>query len=82
MDKITTDRTVREIINTYLEEKGFDGLYSDMGKCGCLADDLIPCEYFREDCRVGYKNECPTGLCAFHIMKFKDAGDDNLFCEG
>ena len=33
--------TVREIVKTWLEEHGYDGLCS--GGCGCRVKDLMPC---------------------------------------
>ena len=49
---------LREIITKHLEENGFDGLCGD--DCGCLMDDLFPCEYPDFDfCEPGYKKICP-----------------------
>ena len=33
---------IQEIVETYLKEKGFDGLYNP-GECACKIDDLFPC---------------------------------------
>jgi len=49
--------TVLEIVELWLEEHGYDGLYTS--NCGCPIDDLAPCaaedgERFL-NCRAGYK---------------------------
>lgn len=53
-------KTVGEIIEEYLEENGFDGLYVP-GECACLKDDLFPCSETPVDCKPGYRKEDPTG---------------------
>jgi len=46
----------REIVKKYLEENGYDGLYCH-GECGCLLDDLAPCDSDFTSCEPGYKHE-------------------------
>jgi len=46
--------TVMDIVDQYLRANGFDGLFSDNGKCGCVVDDLAPCGELQQDCRAGY----------------------------
>ena len=46
---------VKEIVSKYLVENGFDGLFNDGGECGCLVDDLCPCDGDVENCEPGYK---------------------------
>jgi hypothetical protein len=44
---------IKEIITKYLTENGYDGL---CGKnCGCLVDDLCPCDEIMNECEPGYK---------------------------
>lgn len=48
---------VREIIETYLKDYGYDGLYSDV--CSCELADLCPCsnwDGFIADCKPGYRH--------------------------
>ena len=52
--------TVKEIVREYLVAHGFDGLYSEVGQCGCSLDDLMMCEEPGIDCRPGYKTTDPS----------------------
>ena len=52
---------VREIIKAYLKEHGFDGLVDDDGECGCLVDNLMPCDAPCETCRPGFRGPDPEG---------------------
>ena len=72
------NETVKEIISKYLEEYGYDGLYSD--ECGCKKDDLGPCGLCDEflGCKAGYINKCnpetcsADGDCEWHIGQVKE----------
>ncbi len=45
---------VADIVKRFLDENGFDGLYTD--ECGCFKDDLFPCgSKCIPDCLPGYK---------------------------
>lgn len=45
-----------EMIRAYLEQHGFDGLFSP-GECACLLEDLAPCEADGiDECVAGYKH--------------------------
>jgi len=49
---------VQDIIESWLKENGYDGLYDDR-ECGCLLEDLIPCGGdWAFECQPGYKNVC------------------------
>lgn len=49
--------TIRQIIETYLRENHFDGLFCD--ECGCDLDDLMPCSSEGAlSCQPGYKHPC------------------------
>ena len=55
--------TVREIVEAYLKEHGFDGLYHD-NDCGCRIGDLMPCTAESvEYCKPGYKIKCTPETC-------------------
>lgn len=65
---------VKAMVKQWLEDNGYDGLYCDIGECGCSKDDLFPC--YREgiaSCKPGYKEACTKdncpegGGCAYHI---------------
>lgn len=64
--------TVLDIVEQWLREHGYDGLYNE--DCGCTVDDLAPCCTDTLHCRAGYKIPCPgpdacpaEGNCPFHI---------------
>ncbi len=44
---------VRQIVEQYLKENGYDGLYSK-GDCACVASDLMPCDDGFSNCESGY----------------------------
>ena len=46
--------TIKEIVRTYLDEHGYDGLYLE-DTCACLKDDLMPCDEPGSECEPGYK---------------------------
>ena len=71
---------IREIVAEWLVEHGYDGLY-DPGECGCLLDDLMPCDYPSTQCQAGYKIACSGGdecewggECGFHVGPVKEQG--------
>ena len=45
--------TVKEIVKLYLRDKKYDGLRKS-GECGCLADDLAPCDCISGECEPAY----------------------------
>ena len=50
---------VADIVKRFLEENGFDGLYSEDEECGCFKADLFPCsEECVPDCVPGYLVPC------------------------
>lgn len=54
--------TLREIVETYLRQNGFDGLYNSWIECGCTVDDLMPCERADEvNCAAGYRVRLEDG---------------------
>jgi hypothetical protein len=66
----------KEIIEKYLRDNGYDGLYYD--GCGCSFEELLECEEYCGQCKPGYKIPCDPetcwngGECGFHIGPKKD----------
>jgi hypothetical protein len=49
-------KTVKDILESYLAEHGYDGLYNIEAECGCISGDLAPCDSMHlDDCCPGYK---------------------------
>ena len=63
---------IQEIVNKWLIDKGFDGLFSDGSgdSCACEVGDLMPCGE-PANCEAGYKVPCDCGDHRFHIQKEK-----------
>lgn len=62
----------KEILEKYLRDNGYDGLYSE-AECACELEDLIPCDEDPSTCEPGYKIPCPEdcGDHDFHIIAEK-----------
>ena len=68
---------VKEIVESWLKQNGYDGLAGD--GCGCEVGDLMPCDLLHEiECEAGYKvpcsggEDCPAdGDCPWHISPTK-----------
>lgn len=45
---------VQKIIEDYLRENGFDGLFCTTCECGCKLEDLFPCDEVSFWCEPGY----------------------------
>ena len=60
---------VKEIVVKYLEDNGYDGLYTE--DSGCRGSDLMPCLGVLEframaNCQAGYIRPCPdTENCKY-----------------
>jgi len=52
---------VRDIIESYLRDNGFDGLCEPDTECGCGLDDLAPCGGIIQDCSPAYQVPLPDG---------------------
>ena len=69
---------VYEIIENYLKENGYDGLFNSDFECGCETGGLFSeCREPQEDCRAGYKVPCDgkcddPDTCEFHIVDKKN----------
>lgn len=60
--------TVKQMVEKYLSDGGFDGLYTD--ECGCKITDLFPCDNPGcIDCKPGYitATDCGDGTVDFGI---------------
>ena len=33
---------IKEIVDSFLKENGYDGLYNEKANCGCEIDNLVP----------------------------------------
>ena len=57
---LPTPATSKEIIEMWLKENGYDGLYED-GECGCILGDIAPCWSVEAmlNCCPGYRQEAP-----------------------
>jgi len=49
--------TVHEIVESWLRQNGYHGLYLDAQECGCFVDDLMPCVGVVDVCRAGYRGK-------------------------
>lgn len=47
--------TTKEIIENWLKENGYDGIYSP-GECACKIGDLMPCGTDASECEPGYQH--------------------------
>ena len=66
--------TVIEIVKQYLKENGYDGLCNE--DCGCVIDDLAPCEEMSEQCEAGYKHTVNTEEWYIRPEKPEEAKND------
>jgi len=68
--------TVKDIVEKYLRENGYGGLFEEYGECGCELGDLAPCGDMNEKCQAGYKVNCTVeceheDICDWHIQRDK-----------
>lgn len=75
--------TIKEIVEKYLKDNGFDGLYCG-DECACGTNDLMPCGEPIADCKAGYYCKCDPetctadGDCDFHIGPVKGFDDNYI----
>lgn len=66
---------VSEIVEKYLKDNGFDGLYAQ-GECACKTDNLMPCcGDCCGDCQPGYLQDNNSGEFEFIIGRGKQPAD-------
>lgn len=67
-------KTLMQIIESGLREMGAQGLYNDIGECGCMIGDLQPCgQPCFENCEPAWNNEVRAKEegCGFWMMPFR-----------
>jgi hypothetical protein len=47
--------TIKEIVEKYLKENGYDGLCHVYADCACRIGDLMPCDEPGVHCEAGYE---------------------------
>lgn len=67
---------VQEIVEAYLWEHSFDGLYNERERCCCPLDDLMPCCEANR-CLPGVRHTDPSGECPFIIGPKKPEEHDD-----
>ena len=64
-----------QIIEVGLKAEGFDGLWNEVGPCGCLIGNLSPGDCLAEECQPGYRRAgCSDGCgqgCNWHVVPDK-----------
>jgi hypothetical protein len=68
-------KTIKEVVERYLLDNEYDGLYNERGECACFIDDLMPCGCDCESCIAGYKFECQN--CDFFGIS---SDPENFIC--
>ena len=61
MSEIVENPTVRDMVKAALIARGYDGVHSQGGDCGCSIDDLGACCELSEHCIAGYRCPCDCG---------------------
>ena len=65
---------VEKIVEAWLKDHGYDGLFSSDGECGCVIGELAPCMEIKGDCCAGYQAPCdPMAGFDFVIQAEKPA---------
>ena len=63
--------TVKEIIEKYLLDNNYDGLFNDDAECACEIENLFPCDCIGKDCQSGYRVPCNCGDHDWHMVAKK-----------
>ena len=61
---------VKAIIEKYLKENDYDGLYNSPADCACDGGDLFICGMVGMECKPGIRVACNCGEgCKYHIVR-------------
>ena len=52
---------IHDIVKTWLQENGYNGLCDPEIECGCAIDDFMPCGEPGHRCEAGHTEEAPPG---------------------
>ena len=63
--------TIIEMVEQYLKQNGYDGLFAESAECACKVDDLEPCGNIQSDCHAGYLAPGDCGEHDWHIQEKK-----------
>ncbi len=53
--------TIKKILETHLQQAGFDGLCHPETECGCGLGDFMPCDNPSSECAPAYLIQDPNG---------------------
>jgi hypothetical protein len=71
--------TSGDLLRETLRLRGYDGLSNPEYECGCLLNDLQPCDSIHLlFCHPGYKQPCAGGCGSFIVSIKRDPGP--LYC--
>lgn len=54
--------TAKKMLKDYLTRNGYDGLVNEDVPCGCLVNDLAPCDGNVSACVAGWKEDVPASV--------------------
>jgi hypothetical protein len=66
-----------EILESWLKERGYDGLCYPEEECGCQIGDLMPCSSYCGHCQPGYLHK--GGLMYLEPEQEKPSGPQPIF---
>ena len=75
-------REVGDIVEQFLREHGFDGLWNFDGECACELSDISPAACMTEDCKAGYRQPCDCGDHEWHIGDLRVPRSEEVKDEG
>lgn len=64
---------VKDIVENYLQDNGYDGLCNTEQECGCRIDDLFACDSCPDKCQPGHIRLNEDGE---DIMALGEDGDE------
>ncbi len=67
----------RRIVEQWLIDHGYEGLWNSDGECACELGELAPCGEISPECYPGVRSPCPEN-CGEHNWHMKaKPGDDH-----